>query len=212
MNENNNLPSIGQELNSHAIVLGGFLMFMWLLEVFDWLTPGFALDAYGVRPRTILGLRGIAFAPFLHVGFSHLIANSVPFLVLGWFVMMRRVRDFAWVTLLVALVSGAGIWLFGAPNSVHLGASSLIFGYFGFLLLRGYFERSPRSIFFSVIVAILYGGLIWGVLPQANGISWQGHLFGFLGGAWAAYLLADRGDVLLEPADPLSDQIRILGD
>ena len=199
---------IGREIKSHIYVLGGIILFMWLLEVADQVLFGTRLDALGVRPWTADGLRGIIFAPFLHVGFPHLIANTIPFLVLGWLVMIKQIRDFVLVTLIVTLVSGMGIWLFGSPRSVHLGASSLIFGYFGFLLLRGYFERSTYSIFFSVIVAVLYGGLLWGVLPQANGISWQGHLFGFIGGGLAAYLMAERRD--LNMIDDLPDRIHIL--
>ena len=208
MSNNTNWRSIGQELKSHAYILGGLILFMWLLEVTDQFIFGTGLDAYGVRPWSINGLRGILFAPFLHAGFPHLIANTVPFLVLGWLVMIKQVRDFVMVTLIVMIISGLGIWVFGKPSSVHLGASSLIFGYFGFLLLRGYFERSPHSIFFSVIVAVLYGGLLWGVLPGQTGISWQGHLFGFVGGGLAAYLMAERPS--LNDGDDLPSQIRIL--
>jgi len=209
MIENRNWETIGRELKSHIYVLGGIILFMWLLEVVDQVIFGTRLDALGVRPWSVNGLGGIVLAPFLHVGFPHLIANTIPFLVLGWLVMIKQIRDFVLVTLIVIVVSGMGIWLFGSPRSVHLGASSLIFGYFGFLLLRGYFERSPHAIFFSVIVGVLYGGLLWGVLPQANGISWQGHLFGFIGGGLAAYWMADRPGLYLADED-LSGHIRIL--
>lgn len=208
MSNDTNWRAIGQELKSHAYILGGLLLFMWLIEVADQFVFGTSLDAYGVRPWRINGLRGILFAPFLHAGFPHLIANSIPFVVLGWLVMIKQVRDFVLVTFIVMLVSGMGIWFFGSPRSIHLGASSLIFGYFGFLLLRGYFERSPHSIFFSVIVAILYGGLLLGVVPGQVGISWQGHLFGFIGGGLAAYLMAERPS--LDDGDDLPQRIRIL--
>ncbi len=208
MSEDNRrlLSSIGSELKVQIMVLGGLIAFMWLLEVIDLLPV--ALDSFGVRPRTMVGLRNILFAPFLHVGFGHLIANTAPFLVLGWFVMMQRMRDFVFSTILITIISGLGIWLFGASNSVHLGASSLIFGYFGFLLLRGYFERSTKSIVLSVVVAVLYGGLIFGVLPQGGNISWEGHLFGFIGGILAAYFVADRAR--LSTGESVDDQIRIL--
>lgn len=208
MNNNTRWQAIGRELKSHAYVLGSIILFMWLLEVFDQFIMSTRLDSFGVRPWSISGLRGILFAPFLHVGFPHLIANTIPFLVLGWLVMIKRIRDFVLVTIIVMIISGLGIWFFGSPRSVHLGASSLIFGYFGFLLLRGYFERSAHAIFFSVIVGLLYGGLLWGVLPQANGISWQGHLFGFIGGGLAAYLMAERPG--LDNGDDLPGRIRIL--
>ncbi|NEO02697.1 MAG: rhomboid family intramembrane serine protease, partial [Moorea sp. SIO3I7] len=138
------------------------------------------------------GLRGILFAPFLHGGFSHLISNTIPFLVLGWFVMLQETSDFFVVTSITMVVGGLGVWLLGAPNSVHIGASVLIFGYLGFLLFRGFFERNLPSIFLSILVGFLYGGLVWGVLPSQPHVSWQGHLFGFIGGILAARLLARR--------------------
>jgi membrane associated rhomboid family serine protease len=184
--------AIAQELRTHALILGGFVALIWVLEFIDLFVFRGYLNLYGIRPRTMLGLRGILFAPFLHGSISHLMANTVPFLMLGWFVMLREISDFFVVSVITILASGLGVWLFGAPNSIHIGASGLVFGYFGFLLLRGYFERSFSSIVFSLIVGLLYGGLIWGVLPIRYGISWEGHLFGFLGGVLAARLLARR--------------------
>lgn len=162
---------------------------MWIVEVADRLVFHGALDVFGIRPRLVSGLPGIVFAPFLHGGFGHLLANTLPFLILGWLVMIRRTADFFVVSGVVMLLAGFGVWLFGAPNSVHLGASSLIFGYLGFLLLRGFFERSFTSIVVAILVAAIYGGAIFGVLPIQRGISWQGHLFGFAGGILAARLL-----------------------
>jgi membrane associated rhomboid family serine protease len=164
---------------------------MWILEIVD-IVLGGALNSYGVRPHQLIGLRGIVFAPFLHGGLGHLIANTIPFLVLGWFVMLQETRDFFVVTGITMLVSGLGTWLVGSTNSVHIGASGIIFGYLGFLLLRGYFERNFPSILLSLIVGFLYGGTIWGVLPIQYGVSWQMHLFGFIGGVIAARLLARR--------------------
>ena len=184
--------AIARELKTQVIVLGGFIAFIWALEILDLLFLGGALNAYGIRPRSIIGLRGILFAPFLHGGLAHLVANTVPFLTFGWLIMLREASDFFVVTAVTMLISGLGVWLFGSPYTIHIGASGLIFGYFGFLLLRGYFERSFSAILFSLIVGLLYGSLIWGVLPLQVGISWQGHLFGFLGGVLAARLLARR--------------------
>ena len=184
--------AITRELKTQVIVLGGFIAFIWALEILDLLFLGGALNAYGIRPRSIIGLRGILFAPFLHGGLAHLIANTVPFLTFGWLIMLRETSDFFVVTAVTMLTSGLGVWVFGSPYTIHIGASGLIFGYFGFLLLRGYFERSVTAILLSLIVGLLYGSLILGVLPLQFGISWQGHLFGFLGGALAARLLARR--------------------
>ncbi|AOW99051.1 rhomboid family intramembrane serine protease [Moorena producens PAL-8-15-08-1] len=184
--------SITSELQTQAIILGGWVALMWIVELVDIFIFGRKLDLYGILPRNPIGLRGILFAPFLHGGFSHLISNTIPFLVLGWFVMLQETSDFFVVTTITMLVGGLGVWLLGAPNSVHIGASVLIFGYLGFLLFRGFFERNLPSIFLSIIVGFLYGGLVWGVLPSQPHVSWQGHLFGFIGGILAARLLAKR--------------------
>jgi membrane associated rhomboid family serine protease len=182
--------SIARELKTQVVVLGGFIALIWGLEIVDSLFLGGALNIYGIRPRSLTGLFGILFAPFLHGSLGHVAANTIPFLTLGWLIMLRETSDFFVVTIITMLVSGLGVWLTAPAYSIHIGASGVIFGYFGFLLLRGYFERSFAAILFSLIVGLLYGGLIWGVLPLQYGISWQGHLFGFIGGALAARLLA----------------------
>lgn len=182
--------AIAREIKTHVLVLGGLVALMWITEFVDIFFFRGRLDAFGIRPQSLSGLRGILFAPFLHGGIGHLIANTIPFLTLGWLVMLRETSDFFIVSIITMLVSGLGVWLTGSPYSIHVGASGIIFGYFGFLLLRGYFERSFAAILFSLIVGLLYGGMIWGVLPIQYGISWQGHLFGFIGGAIAARLLA----------------------
>ena len=184
--------AIAGEVKTQAIVLGGFVALIWILEIIDLLFLRGALNAYGLRPRTIIGLRGILFAPFLHGGLAHVAANTIPFLTLGWLIMLRETSDFFVVTAVTMLTSGLGVWLFGSPYTIHIGASGLVFGYFGFLLLRGYFERSVVAILISLVVGLLYGSLIWGVLPLQFGISWQGHLFGFIGGALTARLLPRR--------------------
>ena len=147
---------------------------------------GGALLKFGIIPRTTDGLIGILVAPFLHANLNHLVANTVPFLLFGWLVMLRDRRHFAVVTLLAMLGSGLLSWTLGAPNSIHIGASGVVFGYFGFLLLAGWYARSAGSIAISLLVGVLWGGTVLGVLPGTPGISWQGHLGGFLGGVLAA--------------------------
>lgn len=202
MTQNNSVHSLQNKLKVQVTVLGGFVAFIWLLELVDQLLFRGSLDNFGVWPRTAVGLWGILLAPVLHAGFGHVMANTVPFIVLGWFVMVRRLRDFIVVSIMTIIVSGLGIWLIAPSNTVHLGASGLIFGYFGYLLLRGYFERSLASLFWSILVLFLYGGMIWGVLPQQVGISWQSHLFGFIGGGLAAYWLTQRGTAVAPRSDP----------
>ena len=178
----------GQVANQ-LMILCGFVGLMWAIESVDFLLGG-SLRQFGIVPRQWIGLRGIVFAPFLHLIFTHLIANSVPFLCLGWLVMLRRTSDFYVVTPMVMLIGGLGTWLIASPNTVHIGASGLVFGYLGFLLSRGYFERSFVSILLSLAIGFIYGGLLWGVLPGQSGISWQGHLCGFIGGVLMARWLS----------------------
>lgn len=187
--------AIARELKTQATILGGFVAIMWVLELVDIWFFRQALNVYGIFPREIIGLRGILFAPFLHAGLPHLISNTIPFLVLGWFVMLQETSDFFIVTAITMLVSGVGVWLFGATG-LHVGASGVIFGYLGFLLARGYFERNFPSILLSILVGIFYGGAIWGVLPIRQGVSWEGHLFGFVGGVIAASFLTREKKIL----------------
>ena len=186
-----NWTTIKRELKLHGWLLFLPLAVMWVLQLVN--SVAFhVLVRFGIRPRETGGLLGILFAPFLHGGFAHLMANTIPFLVLGWLILLHSVRDFVAVSLLAMLVGGFGTWLTGSPGSVHVGASGVVFGYFGFLLLRGWFRRSVWSILLSLLIGVAYGGLLFGVLPGQAGISWQGHLFGFLGGGLSAYLLCRK--------------------
>ena len=162
----------------------------WIVEIADLFVFNGGLDRYGIQPHSLIGLRGVIFAPFLHGGTAHLMANTIPFLTLGWLTMIQETSDFYIASIASALVGGLGVWVFGSPNSVHIGASILIYGYLGFLLLRGYFQKNFPSIALSIFVVIAYGSFIWGVFPSEIGVSWQGHLFGFIGGAIAAKLVA----------------------
>ena len=172
-------------LKSQAVVLGGALTAFWAVFVVNTLLGG-SLLVFGVIPRTIVGLRGILFAPFLHANLNHIVANSIPFLVLGWMVMLRDQRHFIPVTVAAMVGSGLTAWLLGAPGSVHIGASGVIFGYLGFLMLTGWYSRSFGSILLSLVVTLVWGSLVFGMMPGAPGISWQAHIGGFLGGVLAA--------------------------
>jgi membrane associated rhomboid family serine protease len=177
------------EMVQGLVVLVALVAITWLVEIVDWIVPGRWLDSFGIRPRTMNGLMGIFFAPFLHGGLAHLMANTVPFLTLGFLVMLRGMGTFIGVSLLIIVLGGLGVWLLAPGNSIHIGASGLIFGYIGYLLARGYFERSFGSLAIAAVVALVYGGALWGVLPTDPRISWQGHLFGFLAGVATAGLL-----------------------
>jgi len=181
----NTSSEMTRTLKSQAIVLGSALALMWIVFIATWMTGG-ALLSLGVIPRNVIGLRGILFAPFLHGSLVHLLANSIPFVMLGWFVMLRDSRHFVPVTLYGMIGSGLMAWIFGAPGSVHVGASGVIFGYLGFLMLSGWYARSVASIIISILVTVMWGGLVFGVVPGHAGISWQAHLGGLIGGILAA--------------------------
>lgn len=176
-------------LKLQATTLGGSIAAIWAGFTAQVVTNN-AVLAWGIHPRTKQGLWGILFAPFLHGSTEHLLANTVPLLVLGWLVMWRDAKHFIPVTLLSMLGAGLFAWTFGAPGSVHIGASGVVFGYLGFLMLAGWYTRSLGAIALSVLVTVLWGGLVFGVLPGQPGISWQAHLGGFIGGVFAARTLA----------------------
>ena len=186
------LPLTASTVATQAKIIGGLLTLMWVLELIDQVLLRHRLDRFGIVPRTQMGLRGILLAPLLHGTWQHLSANTLPFAVLGWLTLLQGVPEFTLVTAMIWLVSGFGVWLFAASHTLHIGASGIIFGYFGFLLSQSYFERDLLSAAVAVVVALLYGPLIWGILPsRRRGISWQGHLFGFVGGILTARYLPE---------------------
>ncbi|WP_434742886.1 rhomboid family intramembrane serine protease [Micromonospora sp. SH-82] len=165
---------------------------LFLIEALDvWLGAGFDMAA-GIIPRRIEGLDGVFFSPFLHHGFDHLYSNSIPLILLGTFVLAAGLRRFLWSTLVIILVSGLGVWFTGSPNSIVVGASGVIFGYLGILFMRGIVERSWWNFAVVLLVGLLYGWQLIGILPTDERISWQGHLFGLLGGFVAAIIFRRR--------------------
>ncbi len=166
------------------VVVGLLAAVMWVVEIID-LIPGTDLDRWGIQPRELTGLVGIVTMPFLHDGFGHLLSNTIPFVILGSIVALSGLVRFFTVAAIVTVVSGVGTWLLGPDHTVHIGASALVFGFLTYLLARGFFERKALYLGVGVVVLFLYGGVLWGVLPRP-GISWQGHLFGAIGGVVAA--------------------------
>jgi membrane associated rhomboid family serine protease len=171
---------------------------LYLSEFVDQLTA-LRLDDDGIVPRTVDGLDGILWAPLLHAGWPHLLANTVPFLVFGFLAMAGGFRQFVVVTAMIWLLGGLGVWLIGPANTSTIGASGLIFGWLVFLLARGFFARSGRQILLAVALFVIWGGILFGILPGQAGISWQAHLFGAVAGLLAARLVA-RADRRSRPA------------
>lgn len=164
---------------------------LWLLEGVDHLS-GNALDTFGIQPRRESELIDVIPAAFMHFGFGHLAANTLPLLVLGFLAALRGTGRFLAVAFTIIVVSGLGVWLTAPTGSNTAGASGLIFGLFGYLLVRGFVDRRITDVALGGVVAVLYGSILWGVLPTESGISWQGHLFGLIGGVLAAFMTSSN--------------------
>jgi membrane associated rhomboid family serine protease len=181
---------VRDELTGGLVLVAAMVVLMWLVEIVDLLTGN--LDTLGIEPREVEGLTGIPLAPFLHGGFGHLLGNTVPFLVLGAVIALSGLARVAAVSAIVAVVGGLGTWLVGPAGTVHIGASGLVFGYAAYLLVRGFYSRRPLHLVVGVAVLLVYGTtLVFGVVPTP-GVSWQGHLFGAVGGVLAARVLHAR--------------------
>lgn len=169
-----------------AVVLSVFVGVMWFVRVLDAVIPGYSSAGIGIVPRSWDGLDGIPVAPLIHADFEHLIANTLPLIVLGALVLLRGIAEFLFVTLISGLVAGVGTWLFGSGDGQHIGASGIVFGLFGYLVFRFAFDRRISTAIVALLVAIGYGAsMVWGLVPQER-ISWSGHFFGFIGGILAA--------------------------
>lgn len=184
-------PVLRSTAGKALVTSGVFLALIWVLMVVNALS-GYRFTGYGVEPRETEGLRGILFAPFLHVDFGHLLANTPACAVLLFLVALSGQKAVWLSSVCTVVVGGAGVWLTGPEHSVHVGASVLIYGWVAFLVLRGIVVRSLWQTVLGVVVAVSYAGLFQGLFPGDPGVSWQGHLFGAVGGVLAAFL-AGRG-------------------
>jgi membrane associated rhomboid family serine protease len=181
-------------LSDAAKILLALVALMWAVEVVDVATD-LQLDQFGIEPHEPEGLDGIATAPFLHAGFAHLIGNTIPFVILGLLIAFEGARRLLAVFVIVALICGLGTWLVAPEGSIHVGASGVVFGFATYLIARGWFNRRAGQIAIGLGVLVLWGGVLLGGLQPREGISWQGHLFGAIGGVVAARVLArpDQG-------------------
>lgn len=169
-----------------ARLMLGWVALLWVIEAVD-VTTGHALDLYGITPRDADGLGGILAAPFLHLGFAHVAANSVPLLIFGFVAALSGIRHFLAVSALIVLGGGIGTWLISPSHTVTIGASGVVFGLFGYLVVRGFVERKALGVAVGVVIASIWGGAFaLGVLPTDSGISWQGHLCGLVTGVLTA--------------------------
>jgi len=164
----------------------GSLAVMWVVEIINGFI-GHRLSVWGILPRTTPGLIGIPLSPFLHGSFNHVLSNTIPFLVLGGLVAFQGSQKLVGVSLFIVVVGGLAVWLIGR-SAIHVGASGLVFGYFGYLVASGWYDRRPGTILAAIAVVVLYGGLLFGLLPTQGFVSWEAHLFGLMAGVLVARL------------------------
>ena len=174
-----------------ATALAGFVALLWLVQVVNWITGYWFNPAFGLIPRHFGGLDGVVAMPLLHGSFAHLLANTPPLLVMGGLLVATATRALLAVNAVVIGLGGGLVWLLGS-SAIHIGASGLVFGWFGFLVARGLVDRSPITLGAALLVGGLYGSILWGVLPGQPGVSWEAHLFGAIAGAAAAFFVRTR--------------------
>ncbi len=171
------------------IVMGVFLAVIWILQVANW-ADGYRLDTeFGILPEHVSRLGEIFTAPFLHFSWQHIEGNSVPLFVLGVLAAYRSIPRFLLLTLIVAVTSGMAVWLFQSSNELTVGASGIIFGYFGYVLLRGFIDRNLIDIGVGLVAGVLYWTILEVAIPGTPGVSWIGHVGGLVGGVLAAWVL-----------------------
>lgn len=195
-------PAINQQMSNRMrlkngfICSAGFVIVIWVVFFLEILSGG-ELAQYGVHPRDVSSLWQIFTSPLLHANLSHITGNTVPGAIFAFLIGLSGKRVFVEVTLIATIVGGLGTWVFGGIGTNHIGASGVIYGWLGYLIIRGFFNRDGRQIALGAILAIAYSGLFWGMLPLQPGVSWQGHLFGALGGALAgAFITSDDPEEL----------------
>lgn len=176
-------------LKTAASLTVGFLAVEWIIHIINFLFFGSELGQYGIHPLDFNGIWGIFTAPLLHANFEHLIGNSLPGAIFCFLIGLSGRKAWWEVTIIVVLIAGVGTWLLGGPGTSHIGASGMVYGWLAYLIVRGIFNRSLGQFLVGVGLGFAYSGLIWGVLPLYEGVSWQGHLFGAIGGIVAGMVI-----------------------
>ena len=180
------------EARKAFFLMVGFIALIWILQIFNW-AGHYRLDYdYGILPRNIGRLPQIFSSPFLHFSWDHIEGNSGPLFVFGFLAAYRGVTKFLGVTLLVAVTSGLAVWLFQGHNELTVGASGLIFGYFGYVLSRGLIDRNLIDALAAVVMGLSYAYILTVAIPGTPGVSWMGHLGGLIGGIAAGWIFRSR--------------------
>ncbi len=180
------------EARKAFFLMVGFIALIWILQVANW-ADHYGLDAsYGILPRSLGRLGDIFTAPFLHFSWDHIEGNSGPLFVFGLLAAYRGVVKFLGVTLVVAVTSGLAVWLFQGNNELTVGASGLIFGYFGYVLARGLIDRNLIDALAAVVMGLSYAYILTVAIPGTPGVSWVGHLGGLVGGVACGWIFRTR--------------------
>ncbi|QMU67607.1 rhomboid family intramembrane serine protease [Streptacidiphilus sp. P02-A3a] len=192
-------PQTAEEMIAEArkafFVMFAFMALLWVIQIANW-AGHYQLDQqFGLIPQRVDRLPEIFSSPFLHFSWAHIEGNSGPLFVFGFLAAYRGVFRFLWLTLIVALTSGLTEWLFQSGNTLGVGASGLIFGYFGYVVLRGIFDRHLIDTMIGLVMAASFAYLVTIALPGTPGVSWLAHLGGLIGGVAGAWLLRDRRPV-----------------
>ncbi len=182
------MTAIKRDLKIQTLSLGAFLAIIWAIHTIDYFWTGASFTQYGVRPRTLEGLLGLITAPFLHLNYYHLLANSIAVAMLGWWVMLRDNKDILPVAIISQLVTGLGVWAISAPSPVRVGSGGVIAGFVGYLRTMGIIERKWSSILLMVLAGSLYGGIVSKAIPNFHHY-WHGAIFGLFGGVLSAFVI-----------------------
>ena len=183
--------SVLAEARKAFFVMAGFLAVIWILQIANWADHYQITLDYGIRPRDVASLPEVLSAPFLHFSWAHIEGNSGPLFIFGFLAAYRGVRKFIWVTILIILTSGLAAWLAEPSNTIGAGASGLVFGYFGYIMVRGFFDRHLIDMVIGAIMALCFAYQFTVLVPRA-GIGWQAHIGGLVGGIAAGWIFRER--------------------
>lgn len=204
-------PAVVEQMSAEAVlaearrafwVMVAALAAIWGIQVVNALV-GYQLSyQFGVQAWNPLSLPEVFTAPFLHYGWDHIEGNSGPLFIFGFLAAFRGVRKFVSVTILIIVISGLGAWLTSTPGTVTAGASGVVFGYFGYIMVRGLFDRHGIDIVIGVVMALSFAYQFSVIVPGTPGVSWQGHLFGFVAGILGGWVFRERRPKQVDPTTP----------
>ncbi len=179
----------GSSFRSGLWFAAAYVVVIWAVHIVNIFLFGGRLVFFGIHPLDVSSLWHIFTSPLLHANIEHLLSNTIPGAIFSFLIGMSRARVWWEVTAIVVILGGLGVWLLGGVGTNHIGASGLVYGWLGYLLIRGIFNRSIVQILIGIALGVTYSGLIWGVLPGVPGVSWQAHLFGAVGGVAAGMFI-----------------------